>query len=150
MTFDANIRLKDKFHGNTALHWACSSGNHVAVKLLLNAGSGLDIKNDKVTTAAAVLPLVPICLDHGDANYTLTLLCQKKKRALFIAGDSGTDFVMCFWLYFHHQGETPIVTAIERKNLWIVQKLQQAMHEEGHGSKSTMLGRLSGDKVSNS
>lgn len=49
LTFDANVNLKDKFHGNTALHWACSSGNHVAVKLLIDAGSSLEVKNDKVS-----------------------------------------------------------------------------------------------------
>ena len=60
LTFDANVRLKDKFHGNTALHWACTSGNHVAVKLLLDAGSSLDIKNDKVPVIVGFLTLVKL------------------------------------------------------------------------------------------
>ena len=48
LTFKAGLSKTDKFHGNTALHWASLSGNHVAARLLLEAGANTEIKNDKV------------------------------------------------------------------------------------------------------
>ena len=50
LTFKAGLSKTDKFHGNTALHWASLSGNHVAARLLLEAGANTEIKNDKVIT----------------------------------------------------------------------------------------------------
>ncbi len=50
LTFHARINLTDKFHGNTALHWAAVSGNHVAVKLLMDQEVNLEAKNLKEET----------------------------------------------------------------------------------------------------
>ena len=41
--------MVDKFHKNTALHWAALSGNHIVVKMLIEAGADLNAKNDKVS-----------------------------------------------------------------------------------------------------
>ncbi|CAH1786469.1 unnamed protein product [Owenia fusiformis] len=47
LTFNATVNLGDKFHKNTALHWAALSGNHVVVSLLIQEGASLVSKNDK-------------------------------------------------------------------------------------------------------
>lgn len=54
MTFGATINKQDKFHGNSALHWACQTGNHTAVKMLLEAGADLNLKNAQGQTALDV------------------------------------------------------------------------------------------------
>ncbi|KAL8558722.1 hypothetical protein ACOMHN_036389 [Nucella lapillus] len=51
LTFGASVNKADKFHGNTALHWACQTGNHVCVKMLLEAGANLDLVNSKGQSA---------------------------------------------------------------------------------------------------
>ena len=48
LTFNASTSMVDKFHRNTALHWACMSGNHIAVRLLVEVGANVDVPNDKV------------------------------------------------------------------------------------------------------
>ncbi|XP_076450296.1 palmitoyltransferase ZDHHC17-like [Babylonia areolata] len=54
LTFGASVNKADKFHGNTALHWACQTGNHVCVKMLLDAGADLNILNSKGQSALDV------------------------------------------------------------------------------------------------
>jgi palmitoyltransferase len=51
LTFDARVNLKDSVHGNSALHWAASSGNHAVVKLLMDHGADLDMSNTSGLTA---------------------------------------------------------------------------------------------------
>lgn len=48
MTFGASISKKDTTNGNMALHWACTSGNYVVVKLLVDAGADPLVPNAKV------------------------------------------------------------------------------------------------------
>ena len=48
LTFGASVNKADKFHNNSALHWACSTGNNIAVRLLLDAGGDLNKLNGKV------------------------------------------------------------------------------------------------------
>ncbi|CAJ0966546.1 unnamed protein product, partial [Ranitomeya imitator] len=50
LKLNPSVNLADKIHRNTALHWAVSSGNVNAVDLLLEAGSSLDVQNDKGET----------------------------------------------------------------------------------------------------
>ena len=47
LTFKANMHLTDKFHGNTALHWAVTMSNHNVMSLLLDNGASLDHENLK-------------------------------------------------------------------------------------------------------
>ncbi|XP_070200273.1 palmitoyltransferase ZDHHC17-like isoform X2 [Littorina saxatilis] len=54
LTFGASVNKADKFHGNTSLHWACQTGNHVCVKLLLKAGADLNVLNGKGQTPLEV------------------------------------------------------------------------------------------------
>ncbi len=49
LTFEAGLGKVDKFHKNTALHWACVSGNHISARLLLDAGANTEAKNDRVS-----------------------------------------------------------------------------------------------------
>lgn len=48
ITFDARVNLVDRVHGNSALHWAATSGNHVVVKLLMDKGADLEMTNSRV------------------------------------------------------------------------------------------------------
>ncbi|XP_059142261.1 palmitoyltransferase ZDHHC17-like [Physella acuta] len=50
LTFGASLSKVDKVNGNTALHWACVSGNHVVIKLLLSKGADIDALNLKNET----------------------------------------------------------------------------------------------------
>jgi len=54
LTFKANMHLTDKFHGNTALHWAVTMSNHNVMSLLLDHGASLDHENLKEETALAI------------------------------------------------------------------------------------------------
>ncbi|XP_005106609.1 palmitoyltransferase ZDHHC17 [Aplysia californica] len=47
LTFGATLNKADKLHGNTALHWACSVGNHIVIKMLLNKGADMYVVNHK-------------------------------------------------------------------------------------------------------
>lgn len=49
LTLGATISAKDKVHGNTPLHWATMSQNHVVMSILLKAGADLDSMNLSVT-----------------------------------------------------------------------------------------------------
>ncbi|KAK7479774.1 hypothetical protein BaRGS_00028954, partial [Batillaria attramentaria] len=50
LTFGAAVNKQDKFHGNSALHWACQTGNHTTVKMLLEAGADLNLHNGQAQT----------------------------------------------------------------------------------------------------
>jgi len=49
LTFGANVNARDRVNGNTALHWACMSGNHAVTKQLLDAGTDLSLLNAQVS-----------------------------------------------------------------------------------------------------
>ena len=48
MTFGGAVNKTDKYQQNTCLHWAVTSGNNIAVKLLIEAGADLNAINEKV------------------------------------------------------------------------------------------------------
>ncbi|KAM7450555.1 Palmitoyltransferase zdhhc13 [Porites harrisoni] len=45
LTMNASVPLADKFHKNTALHWAVMSNNHNVIRALLRAGASMDALN---------------------------------------------------------------------------------------------------------
>uniref|UniRef100_A0A8V0YKT2 protein S-acyltransferase n=1 Tax=Gallus gallus TaxID=9031 RepID=A0A8V0YKT2_CHICK len=53
LTFNVSVNLGDKYHKNTALHWAVLAGNTTVISLLLEAGANVDAQNIKA---------VPRCL----------------------------------------------------------------------------------------
>ncbi|XP_029416492.1 palmitoyltransferase ZDHHC13 isoform X2 [Nannospalax galili] len=69
------IGVVDKVHQNTPLHWAVASGNVSAVDKLLEAGSGLDIRNAKGET-----PL-DMALQTKNQLITHMLRTEAKRRA---------------------------------------------------------------------
>ncbi|XP_071100123.1 palmitoyltransferase ZDHHC17-like isoform X2 [Haliotis cracherodii] len=54
LTFGASVNKADKYQGNTPIHWASQTGNHLIIKMLLNAGADLNIENAKAQTPAEV------------------------------------------------------------------------------------------------
>ncbi|XP_078348223.1 palmitoyltransferase ZDHHC17-like isoform X2 [Oculina patagonica] len=45
LTMNASVPLADKFHKNTALHWAVMSNNHNVIRILLKSGASMDALN---------------------------------------------------------------------------------------------------------
>uniref|UniRef100_A0A8C3B138 Palmitoyltransferase n=1 Tax=Cyclopterus lumpus TaxID=8103 RepID=A0A8C3B138_CYCLU len=90
LTFNVSVNLGDKYHKNTALHWAVLAGNTTVISLLLDANANVDAQNIK--------------------------------------------------------GETPLDLAKQRKNVWMINHLQEAWQAKGHDSPS-YLKRLKMDKV---
>lgn len=52
LTFNVSVNLGDKYHKNTALHWAVLAGNTTVISLLLDANANVDAQNIKVTLAS--------------------------------------------------------------------------------------------------
>lgn len=52
LTFNVSVNLGDKYHKNTALHWAVLAGNTTVISLLLEAGGNVDAQNVKVSMLA--------------------------------------------------------------------------------------------------
>ncbi|XP_051885869.1 palmitoyltransferase ZDHHC17 isoform X1 [Pristis pectinata] len=50
LTFNVSVNLGDKYHKNTALHWAVLAGNTTVISLLLEAGANVDSQNIKGET----------------------------------------------------------------------------------------------------
>uniref|UniRef100_A0A8C6W6S4 Palmitoyltransferase n=1 Tax=Nannospalax galili TaxID=1026970 RepID=A0A8C6W6S4_NANGA len=73
--FNPSLSVVDKVHQNTPLHWAVASGNVSAVDKLLEAGSGLDIRNAKGET-----PL-DMALQTKNQLITHMLRTEAKRRA---------------------------------------------------------------------
>lgn len=48
LTFNVSVNLGDKYHKNTALHWAVLAGNTTVISLLLEANANVDAQNIKV------------------------------------------------------------------------------------------------------
>uniref|UniRef100_A0A674N3I1 Palmitoyltransferase n=1 Tax=Takifugu rubripes TaxID=31033 RepID=A0A674N3I1_TAKRU len=92
LTFNVSVNLGDKYHKNTALHWAVLAGNTTVISLLLDANANVDAQNIK--------------------------------------------------------GETPLDLAKQRKNVWMINHLQEARQAKGYDSPS-YLKRLKMDKVQN-
>uniref|UniRef100_A0A4W3ICA4 Palmitoyltransferase n=1 Tax=Callorhinchus milii TaxID=7868 RepID=A0A4W3ICA4_CALMI len=89
LTFNVSVSLGDKYHKNTALHWAVLAGNTTVISLLLESGANVDAQNIK--------------------------------------------------------GETPLDLAKQRKNVWMINHLQEARQAKGFDSPS-FLKRLKADK----
>ncbi|MGH0144168.1 UNVERIFIED_CONTAM: hypothetical protein FKN15_006998 [Acipenser sinensis] len=89
LTFNVSVNLGDKYHKNTALHWAVLAGNTTVISLLLEAGAHVDSQNIK--------------------------------------------------------GETPLDLSKQRKNVWMINHLQEARQAKGFDSPS-FLKRLKADK----
>uniref|UniRef100_S4RHH1 Palmitoyltransferase n=1 Tax=Petromyzon marinus TaxID=7757 RepID=S4RHH1_PETMA len=89
LTFNATVNLGDKFHKNTALHWAVLASNTNVIGLLLDAGANVDAQNVK--------------------------------------------------------GESALDLAKQRKNAWIVNRLQEARQAKGLDNAS-FLHRFKSDK----
>uniref|UniRef100_A0A671KA29 Palmitoyltransferase n=1 Tax=Sinocyclocheilus anshuiensis TaxID=1608454 RepID=A0A671KA29_9TELE len=89
LTFNVSVNLGDKYHKNTALHWAVLAGNTTVISLLLEANANVDAQNIK--------------------------------------------------------GETPLDLAEQRKNVWMINHLQEARQAKGYDSPS-YLKRLKMDK----
>ncbi|KAJ8381409.1 hypothetical protein SKAU_G00021870 [Synaphobranchus kaupii] len=89
LTFNVSVNLGDKYHKNTALHWAVLAGNTTVIGLLLDGGTNVDAQNIK--------------------------------------------------------GEMPLDLAKQRKNVWMINHLQEARQAKGYDSPS-YLKRLKGDK----
>lgn len=117
LTFNVSVNLGDKYHKNTALHWAVLAGNTTVISLLLDANANVDAQNIKVR---------PI---HG-----LTRVCGNGK-----SGVNNETVTYC-------QGETPLDLAKQRKNVWMINHLQEARQAKGYDSPS-YLKRLKMDKV---
>lgn len=52
LTFNVSVNLGDKYHKNTALHWAVLAGNTTVISLLLEAGANVDAQNIKVSLSS--------------------------------------------------------------------------------------------------
>uniref|UniRef100_A0AAR2LE71 Palmitoyltransferase n=1 Tax=Pygocentrus nattereri TaxID=42514 RepID=A0AAR2LE71_PYGNA len=89
LTFNVSVNLGDKYHKNTALHWAVLAGNTTVISLLLESNANVDAQNIK--------------------------------------------------------GETPLDLAKQRKNVWMINHLQEARQAKGYDSPS-YLKRLKMDK----
>ncbi|KAK2832071.1 hypothetical protein Q7C36_015533 [Tachysurus vachellii] len=89
LTFNVSVNLGDKYHKNTALHWAVLAGNTTVISLLLEANANVDSQNIK--------------------------------------------------------GETALDLAKQRKNVWMINHLQEARQAKGYDAPS-YLKRLKMDK----
>ncbi|MCI4388638.1 hypothetical protein PGIGA_G00088290 [Pangasianodon gigas] len=89
LTFNVSVNLGDKYHKNTALHWAVLAGNTTVISLLLEANANVDAQNIK--------------------------------------------------------GETALDLAKQRKNVWMINHLQEARQAKGYDAPS-YLKRLKMDK----
>lgn len=52
LTFNVSVNLGDKYHKNTALHWAVLAGNTTVISLLLDANANVDAQNIKVAASS--------------------------------------------------------------------------------------------------
>ncbi|GAB5574055.1 palmitoyltransferase ZDHHC17 isoform X7 [Prionailurus iriomotensis] len=95
LTFNVSVNLGDKYHKNTALHWAVLAGNTTVISLLLEAGANVDAQNIKVS--------------HGPL------------------------------------GESALDLAKQRKNVWMINHLQEARQAKGYDNPS-FLRKLKADK----
>lgn len=57
LTFNVSVNLGDKYHKNTALHWAVLAGNTTVISLLLDANANVDAQNIKVVPSSRLQSL---------------------------------------------------------------------------------------------
>uniref|UniRef100_A0A8C9XYB4 Palmitoyltransferase n=1 Tax=Sander lucioperca TaxID=283035 RepID=A0A8C9XYB4_SANLU len=57
LTFNVSVNLGDKYHKNTALHWAVLAGNTTVISLLLDANANVDAQNIKVMPSSWLHPI---------------------------------------------------------------------------------------------
>lgn len=62
LTFNVSVNLGDKYHKNTALHWAVLAGNTTVISLLLDANANVDAQNIKVMPSSWLDPLSSTCI----------------------------------------------------------------------------------------
>lgn len=124
LTFNVSVNLGDKYHKNTALHWAVLAGNTTVISLLLDANANVDAQNIKVVPSSCG-PVLPYYLSEVQG---------------LISAESVTKVGRLL------QGETPLDLAKQRKNVWMINHLQEARQAKGYDSPS-YLKRLKMDKV---
>lgn len=61
LTFNVSVNLGDKYHKNTALHWAVLAGNTTVISLLLDANANVDAQNIKVANSSWLQQLDGLC-----------------------------------------------------------------------------------------
>uniref|UniRef100_A0A8C4Q4D6 Palmitoyltransferase n=1 Tax=Eptatretus burgeri TaxID=7764 RepID=A0A8C4Q4D6_EPTBU len=73
LTFNATVNLGDKFHKNTALHWAVLAANTNVINLLLDVGANVDAQNVKGES--------PLDLAKQRKNAWITTRLQEVRQA---------------------------------------------------------------------
>ncbi|KAI7792092.1 palmitoyltransferase ZDHHC17, partial [Triplophysa rosa] len=73
LTFNVSVNLGDKYHKNTALHWAVLAGNTTVISLLLEANANVDSQNIKGET--------PLDLAKQRKNVWMTNHLQEARQA---------------------------------------------------------------------
>lgn len=124
------MNLGDKYHKNTALHWAVLAGNTTVISLLLDANANVDSQNIKVQDSRFKLRIFE--------NLHVELFGSESQRR---RPEPTRDYLLCIF-----QGETPLDLAKQRKNVWMINHLQEARQAKGYDSPS-YLKRLKMDKV---
>jgi len=85
LTFGASVNARDRMNGNTALHWACTSGNHAVIKQLLDAGADLTLLNSNVCIHFRS------CILVSQASNNLLICGENVKHACWRFGAVGSD-----------------------------------------------------------
>lgn len=80
LTFNVSVNLGDKYHKNTALHWAVLAGNTTVISLLLDANANVDAQNIKVATSLRLQQLDGFCCFFAE----VVGIKSKSNQALFI------------------------------------------------------------------
>ena len=143
LTFKASLSKTDKFHGNTALHWASLSGNHVAARLLLEAGANTEIKNDKVIKLCTTVLL--FFLVFGAVGQCVSFIVFFLFVCFCFFSRQNRSFHDTSFLF--PQGQTPLEVALVKRGSWIAKKIREARQERGLENQGNFLNKLSGDKV---
>ncbi|KAK2515201.1 Zdhhc17 [Columba guinea] len=121
LTFNVSVNLGDKYHKNTALHWAVLAGNTTVISLLLEAGANVDAQNIKSSLKAG-----------KEKTWTMLSTPKYAKHKLSVKVQS-------------FGGESPLDLAKQRKNVWMINHLQEARQAKGYDSPS-FLRKLKADK----
>ncbi|KAG8137907.1 hypothetical protein E2320_003840 [Naja naja] len=128
LTFNVSVNLGDKYHKNTALHWAVLAGNTTVISLLLEAGANVDAQNIKASVGQTIedstifQASMNICLG-GE----LPSVEERRSAKLEL------------------KGESPLDLAKQRKNVWMINHLQEARQAKGYDNPS-FLRKLRADK----
>ena len=86
----------DKYQQNTSLHWAVTSGNNIAVKLLIEAGADLNAINEKV------IPLMTLSFRTDRSGQTV----QTQIRLLL--EEQSDQGLHCLLFHLHHFDKMPL------------------------------------------